>query len=461
MNQNNNDTPNERVTDFTKSRILQRRIHELIPGGCHTYAKGDDQFPFNSPGLIARGKGCHVWDVDGNEFIEYGMGCRAVTLGHAHPRVVEAVTRELHNGANFGRPSILELECAEELLGMIPNAEMVKFAKDGSSTTTAALKLARAYTGRDMIAICGDHPFFAVHDWFIGSTAMNGGIPQSTSDLTTTFRYNDPESLEHAFRQHPERIACVILEAAKYSEPEDNFLHRVKEICERRGAIFVLDEMITGFRWHNGGAQAEYDVKPHLSTFGKALANGFSLSALMGDRELMEVGGLYHDRERVFLLSTTHGAETHSLAAGMEVMQIYRQEPIVELMYRQGDKLKLGLDAAIRRHQLGDYVEIIGRPCNLVFVTRDTELKPSQGFRTLLMQELIARGVLGTSLVISAAHTDDDVQKTIEAFDGALGVYARAIRDGYHHHLIGPTTQSVYRKRNDIGFQKSQTPVAR
>ena len=253
----------------------------------------------------------------------------------------------------------------------------------------------------------------------------------------------------------------MILEAAKYSEPEDNFLHRVKEICERHGAIFVLDEMITGFRWHNGGAQAEYDVKPHLSTFGKALANGFSLSALMGDRELMEVGGLYHDRERVFLLSTTHGAETHSLAAGMEVMQIYRQEPIVELMYRQGDKLKLGLDAAIRRHQLGDYVEIIGRPCNLVFVTRDTELKPSQGFRTLLMQELIARGVLGTSLVISAAHTDDDVQKTIEAFDGALGVYARAIRDGYHHHLIGPTTQSVYRKRNDIGFQKSQTPVAR
>jgi glutamate-1-semialdehyde 2,1-aminomutase len=434
--------------DFTKSRELQRRVHQLIPGGCHTYAKGDDQFPLLSPGFIERGEGCHVWDADGNEFIEYGMGCRAVTLGHAFPSVVEAAQREMLNGVNFTRPATIELACAEELVGMIHGAEMVKFAKDGSTVTTAAVKLARAHTGRDMVALCSDHPFFAIHDWFIGTTAIQAGIPDSVKKLTATFRYNDPESLEHLFRAHPGRIACVILEPTKYADPEDHFLHRVQELCERYGAVFVLDEMITGFRWHNGGAQAAYDITPDLSTFGKALANGFSLSALVGKRNLMEVGGLFHDKERVFLLSTTHGAETHCMAAAIEVMRTYQQQPVVERLHEQGQKLKDGLRAVIARHDVEDFVEVVGRPCNLVFATRDASGSASQGFRALLMQELIARGILGPSLVISYAHSDDDVQKTIDAFDGALPVYRQALIDGYEAHLLGPPTQVVYRSRN-------------
>ena len=180
--------------NFTRSRHLQQASHALIPGGCHTYAKGDDQFPALSPGFIARGRGSHVWDVDGNEFIEYGMGCRAVTLGHAFPRVIQAVAKELEHGTNFSRPAAIELACAEELLGMIPAADMVKFCKDGSSATTAALKLARAHTGRDMVAYCVDHPFFATNDWFIGTTAMDAGIPRSVKDLSLGFRYNDLDS---------------------------------------------------------------------------------------------------------------------------------------------------------------------------------------------------------------------------------------------------------------------------
>jgi len=253
---------------YTQSRELQVRAHQLIPGGCHTYAKGDDQFPQLSPGFIARGQGCRVWDVDGNEFIEYGMGCRAVTLGHAYAPVVEAAREEMRNGTNFTRPAAIEVECAEVLSNMVPGADMVKFAKDGSAVTSAALKLARAFTGRDHVAICADHPFFSTHDWFIGTTALDAGIPQAVKDLSLTFRYNDIDSVRALFKERPNQIAALILEPAKYEDPRDDFLHKVKDLCHEHGALFIIDEMITGFRWHNGGAQTYYGVTGDLSAYG-------------------------------------------------------------------------------------------------------------------------------------------------------------------------------------------------
>ena len=292
---------------FAESRRLQERSHAIIPGGSHTYAKGDDQFPEQTPGFIARGKGCHVWDADGNEFIEYGMGLRSVTLGHAFEPVVEAAHRQMLLGVNFSRPAKIEVDLAEAMLGLIDGADMVKFAKNGSDVTTAAVKLARAYTGRNLIAICGDQPFFSTDDWFIGSTEMNAGIPQAIVDMTLKFRYNDIENLKDLFDQHPDQIACVVMEAEAATPPVPGYLAQVKELCESRGAVLIFDEMITGFRWHLGGAQKFHGVTPHLSTFGKAMANGFALAALMGKREIMQLGGLEHDQPRVFLLSTTHG----------------------------------------------------------------------------------------------------------------------------------------------------------
>jgi glutamate-1-semialdehyde 2,1-aminomutase len=311
--------------DFSKSRELQPKAHKLIPGGAHTYAKGDDQFPEHAPGFIVRGKGCHVWDVDGNEFIEYGMGLRAVTLGHAFESVVEAAHRQMLLGSNFSRPARIEVDYAEDLLRVLENSDMVKFAKNGSDVTTAAVKLARAYTGRNMIAICADHPFFSVDDWFIGKTETNAGIPQTVQDLTVSFRYNSLASVKDLFASYPNQIACVVMEPATTEEPQASFLHRVKQLCEEYGSLFILDETITGFRWHIGGAQATYDVVPHLSTFGKGMGNGFAIAALAGQREFMKLGGLDHTRERVFLLSTTHGAETHSLAAAWETLNVYRR----------------------------------------------------------------------------------------------------------------------------------------
>ena len=329
---------------FERSKELQQKSHALIPGGCHTYAKGDDQYPELAPGFIVRGKGCHVWDVDGNEFIEYGMGLRAVTLGHAYDPVVEAAHRQMLLGNNFTRPTPLEIACAEEVLSVIDGAEMVKFAKNGSDVTTAAVKLARAYTGRDLVAVCADHPFYSVDDWFIGSTPMAAGIPKAVRKLTVKFHYNDIDSVKSLFEENPGQIACVILEAETAEAPVNNFLGEIQHLCKQNGALFILDEMITGFRWHIGGAQKYYGIVPDLSAFGKGMGNGFSVSALLGKKDIMELGGLYHDRERVFLLSTTHGAEGHSLAAAIETIKIYKQEHVVEYLYQQGERLRSGIN---------------------------------------------------------------------------------------------------------------------
>ena len=435
--------------EFKQSNRLRLKAHRLIPGGAHTYAKGDDQYPILSPGFIARGQGAHVWDVDGNEYVEYGMGNRAVGLGHAFPEVLEAARAELEHGCNFTRPAAIEVACAEALLGVLPNAEMVKFCKDGSDATSGAVRLARAYTGRDMVAICSDHPFFSTDDWFIGSTVMNAGIPAQVQALTVGFRYGDLESARALFDSHPGRIACVIMEAARMEDPPAGYLQAMVDLCHARGALFILDEMITGFRWGLDGAQGVYGLDPDLSCFGKALANGFSVSALAGKREFMRLGGLEHtDRPRVFVLSTTHGAETHALAACIANIGVYRREPVIEHLDAIGSRLRAALEEVIATHGLQAHVKVLGKPCNMVLASTDPDGKPSQGYRSLLLQEMIARGVLCPSLVVSYSHTDDDVARTADALDGALRVYARALEDGYARHLVGRPSRIVYRAFN-------------
>lgn len=434
--------------DFSESQHLQLKSHFLIPGGAHTYSKGDDQFPESAPSFITRGKGCHVWDVSGNEFIEYGMGLRAVTLGHAFDPVVNAAAGQMQLGCNFTRPAKIELDYAEELLDVLENADMVKFAKNGSDVTTAAVKLARAYTGRDIVAICSDQPFFSVDDWFIGTTETNAGVPRAIQDLTVSFRYNSVDSVKALFEQYPNKIACLITEAATTEEPRDGFLSHIKQLCEDNGSLLILDEMITGFRWHLGGAQVVYNVVPHLSTFGKGMGNGFAIAALTGKREIMKLGGLDHDRERVFLLSTTHGAETHALAAARETLRLYQSCDVVEHLYRQGDRLRAGIQESVARHDVTGYFEILGRPCNLVYGTKDAKGERSQAFRTLFLQELIRGGVIAPSFVVSFSHSDEDIDRTIEIVDGALGVYARALDQGIEKYLIGRPVKPVNRRYN-------------
>jgi glutamate-1-semialdehyde 2,1-aminomutase len=412
---------------FQRSVAANKRLHDLIPGGAHTYAKGEDQFPEDMAPVIDHGDGAHVWDVDGNEYIEYGSGLRAVSLGHRHPKVIEAVRRELDRGSNFVRPSIVELEAAERFLTSVPTAEMVKFAKNGSDATTAAVKLARAITGRPLVAICTDHAFFSIDDWFITRTPMAAGIPDAIGGLTVGFPYGDLPVTEELFRQHDGEIACLILEASTQTDPPAGYLEGLRDLAHRYGALLVFDEMITGFRFSEAGAQGVYGVTPDLSTFGKALGNGFAVSALAGKREYMERGGLRSDDERVFLLSTTHGAETHALAAAIAVMDVYAEEGIAARLHERGERLTRGVREVAAAAGVPDHVVVRGRPSNLVFATLDESLQPSQPYRTLFLRELILGGVIGPSFVVSSALSDADIDRTVEVVGNACKVYRQAL----------------------------------
>ena len=422
--------------------------HTLIPGGAHTYSKGDDQFPANAPSHIERGDGARVWDRDGTEYLDWCMGLRSVTLGYRYTPVIEAAIAQIWQGSNFGRPSYVETELAEDLAALFPSAEMVKFAKNGSTVTTAAVKLARAYTGRDLVAICKDHPFFSYDDWFIGATAVPAGVPQAIRDLTLSFRYNDLASLKALFDARPGEIACVIMEPATTEEPREGYLHGVADLCRTNGAVFVLDEMVTGFRYHLNGAQTLYGVTPDLATFGKGMGNGFSVAALVGRREIMELGGLFHGKPRVFLISTTHGAENHSLAAARAVIRSFREQPVIDHMWRIGGQLLHGLNDAARAAGVARHFKAFGFPCNPAYAITDETGAASPGLRTLFMQEMVRAGVLIPYIAPAFAHTEADVARTVEAAQGALRVVARGLDGGWQKLLDGPPVKPVFREFN-------------
>lgn len=450
---------------------LRARLHAVIPGGAHTYSRGDDQFPEIAPPLLVRGKGAYVWDSRGTQYLDYGMALRAVTLGYADPRVNAAAAAEMDKGVNLTRATLTELEAAETLVDLIPSAEMVKFGKNGSNVTTAAVKIARAHTGRRYICIPRQHPFFSFDDWFIGTTAIKRGVLADHAAATLVFDYNDIGSLAALFDAYPDQIAAVMLEPATAVIPcpsacstpaewpatpcaacprnGENFLQQVQRMCRKNGALFILDEMITGFRWHLNGAQTFFGVEPDLSTFGKGMANGFSVAAVAGRREVMEVGSITKPgMERTFLLSTTHGAEMTGLGAFIETVRIYREEDVVGHLWAYGKRLADGIAGVAAAHGLAEHVQMDGPPIALNYITRDRDGEASLPLRTLLSQELLRRGVMMPWIAVSQAHGDAELQRTLDAFDGALAVYAQALDSGVERLLHGPAIRPVFRTHN-------------
>lgn len=429
---------------------MQNRIHSLIPGGSHTYSKGDDQFPVNAPSVLKKGQGCHVWDNDSNCFIDYGMGLRSVTIGYGDERVVNAALEGMQNGNNLTRPSNLELEAAEKFVEIIPSAEMVKFAKNGSNVVTGAAKLARAYTGRDLIVRCIDHPFFSFDDWFIGSTEMNRGVPGSERNLTKLFSYNSLESLEKVFDEYQHRIACVILEPVAGVPPEDGFLQGVIDLCKSNGAVSVFDEMITGFRVNLGGAAHHYSCSPDLVTFGKGMANGFSVAALGGKRDIMELGGILHPGERVFLMSTTHGAEMCGLAAFLASMKIYQSEPIIDHFWTIGKQLIEGLNREAGKAGLSEYFCTGGLACNpsYSFAEVPNIAKPNE-LKTLFMELMVEQKILIPWIALSYAHKQEHIDQTLVAAGKSFSTIAGAIESKSIQDLLkGKVVKPVFRKFN-------------
>lgn len=435
------------MRSFKASSAHVSAVHQLIPGGAHTYAKGDDQYPAGMAPVIERGHGCRVWDIDDNEYIEFGSGLRANILGHGYRPVLRAAMDAMADGLNFVRPHWIELSAAQRLMELIPSAEMVKFGLNGSDATTAAVRLARAYTGRDMVAVCRDHPFFSTDDWFIGTTAMSAGIPDVTRKLTVGFSYNNLADLASVFEAYPGQVAAVILEAETGQPPQPGYFVGLRRLCDIHGALIILDEMITGFRWHERGAQFVYSIDPDLCTFGKGIANGFPLSALAGRQDIMRLGGFAEDADRVFLLSQTGSAQPWALAAMMAVVDACEREQIPAQLLRTGNELRLGVEEAVADAGLSAYFQLRGRDCNLVYVARDAAGNPSQEFRTLVLQEFLEKGILAPSFVVNAAHDSDAIKQTIDAVTELMPIYRRGLEHGIDHVLRGRPVRPAIRAR--------------
>lgn len=427
----------------------QERLLKAIPGGAHTYSRGFDQYPANAPQILGRGKGAYVFDPEGKRFLDYGMALRAVNIGYAEDEIDAAAIAQIKNGNNLTRPSLIELEAAELLVSLIDSVDMVKFTKNGSTSVSAAVKLARAYTGRDLVARCAEHPFFSYDDWFIGSTPITKGIPVDAIEKTKLFRYNDIASLENLISQYPGQFACVVLEPAATEEPRDGFLAKIQELCRKNGIVFILDEMITGFRWHMKGAQYLYNVSPDLCTFGKAMANGFSVSCVAGRREIMELGSIeFEGRERVFLLSTTHGAEMSGLGAFVATMGFMQQHRVVEHLWDYGSKLVSVMQRQAEAHGVAHSFKAGGFACSPYYLTLDSDGANSLALRTLFSQEMVRNGVLMPWIALSYRHGDAELKATEEALDKALSIYSKAINEGVEKYLTGPVIKPVFRKHN-------------
>ncbi len=446
------------------------RLEKVIPGGAHTYSKGSDQYPSNAPKILSHGKGPYVFDLDGNQFLDYGMGLKSVILGYDNEDVTAAVINAIKQGNNLSKPSLIELEAAEKMLGVIPNAEMVKFAKNGSNVTTAALKVARAFTNKKYVCVPRQQPFFSFDDWFIGQTVVSKGVPMENIKLTLQFDYNNIESLQDLFDEHPDDIAAVILEPATHLIPcpvscnrsdssvlacfkcpnrEQNFLFKVRSLCDKYQTVLIFDEMRTGFRWNLGGAQEIFGVIPDLSTFGKAIANGFSLSALVGKRDLMDLAGINRSgAERTFLLSSTHGAEMGPLAAFIATADICKQKNVANHLWQYGTQLKDAFNSISKELNILDRIFAIGPGVSFEIVTLDTNKLESLAFKTLFLQEMCRNKILMTFIAPSYSHNELEFELTVKAFKNSLLIYSDALNFGLNGFLNSDLIKPVFRKYN-------------
>lgn len=433
----------------TKSTFTEQ-ISSIIPGGCHTYSKGVDQFPSNAPPCIVYGQGARVWDEVGVEYIDCSMGLTSVSIGHGYEPVAKAVADAAYKGTNFQRPAYLELVAANFFLETVKSGDMVKFAKNGSTVTTAAVKLARAFTGRNKVAIAKEHNFFSYDDWFIGSTVVNSGIPTLANSLTVTFNYNNILSVQELLASKDHDIACLILEPVKFDLPSKNFLIDLQDLCRDKGVVLIFDEMVSGFKWAINGAQGYFGVKSDLSTWGKGMANGFSCCALTGRAEIMELGGIRNvGAEKLFLISSTHGAETIGLAAMMSTISEMKNHDMIASNWERGAFLLSELRKIISKNDLENYLSFIGPACLFAIVCKNWIGNIDDAMKTLLMQEMIEQNILFQGLFYTTwSHKNDELKKQIEAFDKACKIYKKALEaESTKGYLRGNIIKPVFRAK--------------
>ena len=406
---------------YKRSEELLSRAERSIPLGTQTFSKSKTQFPYGvSPYFIERGEGSHVWDADGNEYIDFINGLGAITLGHNDPDVSHAVKEQMEKGTIFSLAHPIEMQVAEKIIEMVPCAEKVRFGKNGSDATAGAIRLARAYTQKDHVLVCGYHGW---QDWYIGSTPRHLGVPQVTRALTHSFEYNNLESLEEKLEELKDRVAAVIIEPMNVVLPEQGFLEGVKDLTHQHDALLIFDEVVTGFRNANGGAQEYFGIMPDLACIGKGLANGYPLSAIVGRADIMDM------MEEVYF-SFTYGGETLSLAAALTSLNKLQTHNVIELMTLKGQRLMDEVNALITKHKLENILSVSGHPTWSFLIIKDHGTFDNFTIRTFFMQEMMNNGILTLGAhLLSYAHSDKDINKMIASYDSFLKKLETGLRD--------------------------------
>lgn len=417
---------------------------ELIPAQTQTLAKGPGQnIKGVAPKYLQRGKGSHVWDVDGNEYIDYTMAVGPLSLGYAYDKVDNAIKEQLKDGITFSLMHPLEVEVAQLINKVVPNAESIRYSKVGADVTSAAVRLARAYTGRNKVLCCGYHGW---HDWYIAVTDRNKGIPQAIQDLTYTINYNDIQSVIDSI---DEDTACVILEPFVFEEPKDNFLHKLRDVCTHNGTVLIFDEMWTGFRVAVGGAQEYFGVKADLACFSKAVANGMPISILTGKKDIMKL------LEKDVFFFTTFGGEALSLAAVKATVTEIIEKNVPAYLAKQGRKLKDGYNSIAQKLGM-DYTKCFGFDCRTI-ITFDAEKSGCNPLemKSLVQQEMIKHGILwGGFHNMSFSHTDEDIEYTLKAYEDVLPILKKAVDEkNVKQYLKGEPVEPVFRKVGNFNMK--------
>lgn len=434
---------NAHYPEISTSNELFGRALQVQKPVTQTLAKGPGQFSKGvAPIYIQKGKGAHVWDVDGNEYIDYNAAIGPVSLGYAYPVVDDAIRRQLEDGITFSLMSPLEVELSELIQEVIPNAEAVKIAKTGADVCSAAIRVARAYTGREKVFCCGYHGW---HDWYIGITSRHAGIPDAVRDMTYTFEYNDIESIKAALDQD---VAALILEPFIFEAPKESFLQELAAVCKANGTLLIFDEMWTGFRIALGGAQEYFNVKPDLAVYSKACANGMPIALLTGRADVMELFN-----KEVFSY-TTFGGEALSLAACIATIQELRDKNVPQYLDTKGALLKDGYNQIARETGMDNYTHCIGYNCRSM-VTFAPAAGNALELKTLMQQEMIKRGILWAGFHnMCFSHTDEDIRYTLDAYRDIMPLIKEAIESGnVAGYLRGEVLEAVFRKVNNYNIK--------
>ena len=425
---------------YARSQELFDRALKSIPLGSQTFSKSHLTYPRGqAPLFLERGKGSRVWDADGHEYIDFIGALLPVILGYGDPHVDGAVIDQIGRGVNFSLATELEITLAEKLIEIIPCAEMVRYGKNGSDATSGAVRLARAYTGRDRVANCGYHGW---QDWYIGTTPRNRGVPRAVRDLTHPFPYNDLEALDALLSSHDGEFACVIMEAMNAEEPKPGYLEGVAEITRRHGALFILDEIITGFRYSLGGAQELFGVTPDIATFGKGMGNGYSVSAVVGRQEYMQL------MDEIFF-SFTAGGETVGIAAALATIEKIERDDVIAHLWSTGDKVRSGLQDLLDGNDLSAVIGIAGKAPWLLLKFQDFGDVTSWHVKTLFMQEMLARGILiQGSHNFGLGHSGPEIDALLSAYREVLPIIADAVHnDAMKQHLKAPVMKPLFQVR--------------